>query len=400
MLVPGPPCTGVPSFPTTDTPTRSVFVCHEPTLTEYARIINSIAVLCELAEATSHICVVCRILGIPVLVLPNALRLLSEAAPVHVDPTAGLITQAAEAAPLPPPPMPPSEGCRIRRPIGLRYQLSIIDSPALVDQINLRALDDVDSLFLRSELIWIAHNIDPFAALGQEGPEWVTSFLTKSLLALARRLRPSQCLNFRSLDLRSDHLRQFGSSSAVEPNPHLGLHGIRQMLTLPGLLAAELRAVDALYNHGYSRVLFSIPFLSLESELIDVLALRDTTCRNRVRMGVFVETPAAVAELPHLLAHDVDAVFVGTKDLTQLLMAADRDNPAVAHLLDPLSRPVLNTLKTILDVCHDADREVYLFAFAEQLPALLVALPFLGRVSMPASDYLHMLGAPAVDSAR
>ncbi len=72
-----------------------------------------------------------------------------------------------------------------------------------------------------------------------------------------------------------------------------------------------------------------------------------------------VEVPAAAVSIDHLLGA-VDFVSIGSNDLVQYLMAADRDNPKVSHLCQPLSPPVLRVLKNIIQSCRAAKKSVTL----------------------------------------
>ena len=149
-----------------------------------------------------------------------------------------------------------------------------------------------------------------------------------------------------------------------------------------------MRAVDRLYSQGHRNIVFSVPFLAVESELDAVLAAKARFCENDVKVGVFIETPSAVLELPRLLRRDVTAIYIGVKDLSQLVLGADRDNAAVAHLLDANARPVLETIGTALEACAAAATPAFVFTFVENLSLLKSALPRVDRVSLPASDYI------------
>jgi phosphoenolpyruvate-protein kinase (PTS system EI component) len=72
--------------------------------------------------------------------------------------------------------------------------------------------------------------------------------------------------------------------------------------------------------------------------------------RSDLPLGVMLEVPAAALCIDTLLA-EVDFVSIGSNDLTQYVMAADRDNPKVAHLCEPFSPPVLKILRHILKAC-------------------------------------------------
>jgi phosphotransferase system enzyme I (PtsI) len=80
---------------------------------------------------------------------------------------------------------------------------------------------------------------------------------------------------------------------------------------------------------------------------------------GNVPIGLMLEVPAAAVSLD-LIMDVVDFVSVGSNDLIQYLMAADRDNPKVNHLCQPLSPPVLRMLNHIMHACNQARKPVTL----------------------------------------
>jgi phosphotransferase system enzyme I (PtsI) len=74
---------------------------------------------------------------------------------------------------------------------------------------------------------------------------------------------------------------------------------------------------------------------------------------------MMLEVPAAAISIESML-EQVDFVSIGSNDLVQYLMAADRDNPKVAYLCQPLAPPVLQVLKTVIRSCLDANKPVTL----------------------------------------
>ena len=74
-------------------------------------------------------------------------------------------------------------------------------------------------------------------------------------------------------------------------------------------------------------------------------------------IGMMLEVPAAAISIDTLL-HAVDFVSIGSNDLVQYLMAADRDNPKVSHLCQPLAPPVLHVLTSVVEACVRAEQAV------------------------------------------
>lgn len=150
-----------------------------------------------------------------------------------------------------------------------------------------------------------------------------------------------------------------------ESNPFLGWRGIRVTLDHPEIFSAQLRAMlRADIGIGNLRIL--LPMVTSLDEVDDARALLESaSCdlANRglaVKMpllGVMVEVPAAVY-LSGAIARRVDYLSIGSNDLTQYVLAADRGNARVARIADGLHPAVLHAVKYTIDSAHHEGRPV------------------------------------------
>ena len=105
---------------------------------------------------------------------------------------------------------------------------------------------------------------------------------------------------------------------------------------------------------------------------------------GNVPIGLMLEVPAAAVSIDTLL-EEVDFVSIGSNDLVQYLMAADRDNPKVSHLCQPLSPPVLRVLTNVIAACNAADKPVTLCGEMAGAPRAFVLLFGMGLRSFSMS---------------
>lgn len=146
-----------------------------------------------------------------------------------------------------------------------------------------------------------------------------------------------------------------------EANPNLGWRGLRYSLGEPQFFDTQLAAILRASAHGPARIMF--PLVSTLDEVkaarervraaMDRLRARNLTFDETLEVGLMIEVPAA-AELADLLAPEVDFFSIGTNDLTQYVMAADRANPKVQTLFDPFNPAVLRMVFRAIEAAHEA----------------------------------------------
>jgi phosphocarrier protein FPr len=145
-----------------------------------------------------------------------------------------------------------------------------------------------------------------------------------------------------------------------EANPFLGVRGIRLGLERPDLLLGQLRALVRVADDHPLRVMF--PMVATVDELAaarDALgrATAEVGLTPSIDVGIMVEVPAA-ALMARMLAADADFFSIGTNDLTQYVLAADRGNEHVAALNDPLHPSVLHLIAATVEGAAAAGRWV------------------------------------------
>lgn len=172
---------------------------------------------------------------------------------------------------------------------------------------------------------------------------------------------PDKEITMRTLDVGGD--KPLSYFPIVEDNPFLGWRGIRLTLDHPDIFLVQIRAMLRA-SVGLSNLQILLPMISGVAELKEAKRLieqafqevKDETSGtsktlHRPTVGVMLEVPAVVFQLPALAKH-VDFFSVGSNDLTQYLLAVDRNNTRVSNLYSSYHPSVLAVLKQIIDFCQ------------------------------------------------
>lgn len=194
---------------------------------------------------------------------------------------------------------------------------------------------------------------------------------------LASSMYP-QSVIIRALDIGGD---KFNFSEISEPNPFLGLRGIRLLLKNENLFKTQIRSV--LRASKNKNVKFMLPMISCLSEIRVTKKLieecKEELKKNKekfdkdLKIGIMVEVPSA-ALLAKEFADEVDFLSIGTNDLIQYLVAVDRGNDLVSDLYREFHPAVLKTLKLIIDGAKISGKELSLCG---EMAAETLAIPLL-----------------------
>lgn len=162
----------------------------------------------------------------------------------------------------------------------------------------------------------------------------------------------------RTLDLGAD--KQLPAlSMPLEENPALGVRALRFCLAHPEIFRVQLRALLRASAHGNLSIMF--PMVTTVAELQEARALLDeeraallaegVAVSAEIPVGIMIETPAA-ALLAETLAPLVDFFSIGTNDLTQYTLAADRQNPEMETFFDGHHPAVMRLIRETVEVAH------------------------------------------------
>jgi len=202
---------------------------------------------------------------------------------------------------------------------------------------------------------------------------------------------PGRQVVVRTLDAGVDKPLPFASLGA-QPNPALGVRGVRTFWRYPELLETQLEAIARAGKDGPARVWVMAPMVATVEEAAAFAGL--ARAHGHGTVGVMVEVPSAALGAESIL-DVVDFVSIGTNDLTQYTLAADRQVGALARLLDPWQPALLRLIAMTAAAGASAGKPVGVCGEAAGDPLLAAVLVGLGvtSLSMAAADL------PAVQAA-
>jgi phosphotransferase system enzyme I (PtsI) len=167
-------------------------------------------------------------------------------------------------------------------------------------------------------------------------------------------------VTIRTLDLGADKADRTGLTLDNEDNPALGLRGVRLSLAHSELFDTQLRAIVRASGYGPVRVL--VPMVSNREEMLAVrkrlrriaekLRKQGAEVADDIPLGAMIEVPAAAIAV-HTFVDIVDFLSIGTNDLVQYLLAADRNNDALGELYSPLNPGVVRLLKHVINTANE-----------------------------------------------
>ena len=216
------------------------------------------------------------------------------------------------------------------------------------DVANAHALGAAGLGLYRTEFLFLQRNELP----GEE-----EQFLAYRDAVLGMSGRP---VTIRTLDLGADKADRTGLVLGNEDNPALGLRGVRLSLANGELFDTQLRAIVRASGYGPVRVL--VPMVSSREEIIAVrrrlkrvagnLRRQGAEVADDIPLGAMIEVPSAAIAL-HAFVDVVDFLSVGTNDLVQYLLAADRNNDTLGDLYSPLHPGVIRLLKHVINIADE-----------------------------------------------
>jgi phosphoenolpyruvate-protein phosphotransferase (PTS system enzyme I) len=354
----------------------SVLVAHDLAPADTAGLDAQVivALVTERGGATSHTAIIARQLGIPCVVgVAGALELAPDVA-VLVDATAGTVDAGVSAD---------DARAQVEADRAARASVDSWTGPALTtDGVHVSLLANVADgesarsaaaapvegvgLF-RTELCFLDRRDEPSA----EEQATIYAEVLEPFAAAGHHVV------VRTLDAGSDKPIAFATLEDEE-NPALGVRGLRLALNNPGLLERQLDGIAAAATSTGVETWVMAPMVATVAEAAD---FAERVRGRGLKPGIMVEVPSA-ALLAERMLEVVDFLSIGTNDLTQYVMAADRLASDLAYLTDPWQPAVLHLIARTAGAGRAAGKPVGVCGEAAADPMLAVALVGMGVTSL------------------
>jgi len=301
---------------------------------------KSAAIVTDEGGMTAHAAIVSREMGIPCIVgTQEATTKLKEGETITVDGYTGKIYKGKISETIQKEVLPVATETKTKIKV-------IVDLPSFAERAAKSKIRDVG--LTRIEGIIAESGKHPNYFLQQKQMQDYEEIIFQGINNIAKYFDK---LWIRTSDIRSDEFQNLkGAPKEKEANPMLGMHGIRYGLKNPEILKSELKALKRITEEGKEIGLLLPQIISVE-EIQQVKKLLQQINASKIKIGVMIETPAAVQLIRELCDEGIDFISFGTNDLTQYILAVDRGNEQVQWLFDEMHPAVLHQLEYVIRVC-------------------------------------------------
>lgn len=299
------------------------------------------AIVTDEGGITSHAAIVSREMGIPCVVgTGEATKTLQEGTFITVDGNAGKVYEGKGEA----------KAVEINPIVPTRTKIKlIVDLPDFAERAAKSGAVAVG--LTRLEGIIAESGKHPFYYVQNKKMNEYSENIFKGLKKIAEHFEE---MWVRTSDIRSDEFEHLvGAPGHHEANPMLGDHGVRFSLKHRDIMEAEIEAVKKV-AHAFKdkKIGIMVPQVINLSELQETKKIAEKLkVPENVKIGIMVETPAAVQIINLLCEEGMDFISFGTNDLTQYTLAIDRNNEQVQNLYDEMNPAVLSSLSYVIRRC-------------------------------------------------
>jgi len=332
-----------------------VLVAHMTTPDWVPLMRRAAAIVTDSGGMTCHAAIVSRELRIPCIVgTGEATKRLRDGEMVTVDATHGTVLEGA--APASAANTSPGAGTVIAgaaAPVTGTRLLVNLSEPSQVAQT---APLDVDGVgLLRAELMVIEalEDTHPRQLIEEGRTEEFVTRMADALNVFAAGFHPRP-VTYRTIDFRTNEFRGLRGGERFEPqeaNPMIGYRGALRYTQEPEVFALEMQAVRRVWDAGHENFHVMLPFVRTASELERCRALvADSGLLERpnFELWIMAEVPSVLFNLERYAKLGIAGISIGSNDLTQLMLGADRDSELLAATFDERDPAIVDYLSALI----------------------------------------------------
>ena len=352
---------------------NSILVADDltPADTSSMNMRNVIGIILKLGGPTSHAVIVAKNLGIPCVIgIGEGIREIQNNDLIALDGSSGELNINPDQEVI----ENMNETKKQEEEIRDNFTLSAYETQDFEFLINLGSGEEIDSFdhdflnsigLFRSEFIYLDRSSIPTVEEQRDVLEKIQD-------------KFSGTITYRTLDIGGDKQVDY-LSLPVEENPFLGVRGIRLSLQIQELFRSQIESI--LTSRDLSRVKIMFPMISTIEDFIRskniIIEIAKKLNKDLPEVGIMIETPSSTI-LVEDFAEYVDFFSIGTNDLTQYIMAADRGNSNLIEYQDPLHPAVLRVLENVFSVSKEQNKEVSVCGEMASDPVSAIVLYILG----------------------
>jgi pyruvate, water dikinase len=318
------------------------------------------AIVTDSGGMTCHAAIVSRELAIPCVVgTGEATRKLRDGELVTVDATHGVVIEgdAAVAAPQAAGAVAASSGASARVVTATQVLVNLSE-PSQVERAAALEVDGVG--LLRAELMVLEAlgGDHPRTLLAEGRGEDFVAAMAGGLEKFAGAFAPRP-VTYRTIDFRTNEFRGLRGGEEFEPqesNPMIGYRGALRYTREPEVFALELAALRRVWEEGHRNLHVMLPFVRTTRELArcrELIADSGLLAQPGFELWVMAEVPSVLFNLADYAELGIAGISIGSNDLTQLLLGADRDNEVLAETFDERDPAVVAYLRQLIPRAHE-----------------------------------------------
>jgi pyruvate, water dikinase len=297
------------------------------------------AIVTDSGGMTCHAAIVSRELGIPCVVgTGDATKKLRDGETVTVDATHGVVREGASAQ------ASPTLSLTGRAPVaaapitGTKLLVNLSE-PSQVERAAALEVDGVGLLRAELMLVEALDGTHPRKLIDEGRGEEFVEHMAEALTAFAGGFAPRP-ITYRTTDFRTNEFRGLRGGDEFEPveaNPMIGFRGALRYTQEPDIFDLELEAIARVWEAGHTNFHVMLPFVRTVRELErcrKLIAQAGLLDLREFELWVMAEVPSVLFNLERYAQLGVSGISIGSNDLTQLLLGADRDSERLAETFD------------------------------------------------------------------